>query len=295
VLEGYTPAEMVTLAFPLLLNGKVMRAVQAGRRSGRGLKFVVSGRGWRRKQRQRALKLEEERKDWHEQYPYLEWAVVDGLADDVIGFDIEMDEYADSWEEMKMLKGACGIHSSSISSSNPNAWDEWCEEFDSQKAAIRAHQASPSAGIEAVDNRVDDIVRKVASTPETVEGCQFQAFPEQGDLGAHPVTDGEVLDTPEVSSPGSTVSDPRSCIIASNPVPFQLPDGISAGGASECDASTRKSTDETPDDGTPPLANPDPALWRYVGGQQGAENCILMICSLSIVIAGGAGLLPQSS
>jgi hypothetical protein len=266
VLDGYTPAQMVTIAFPLLLNGKIMKAVQSGRRSGRGLKYVLSGKGWRKQQHQRALCLEEGRKDWHEQYTYKEWGVVDSLCDNVIVLEIDVDEYAESWDEMKALNGGCGMNGENEIEIS-TVWDDWWAEF-------KLEETFTVLGARAIVNEVDDEVenrRKDARSLDSVSSCESQPSSKQGDIGESSITIGEVSTAEKESSPRSVLDAPG--IIVGKSAPFQVPDNILA------------KTDTL-------LTDPDPVLWGFIGGQKGAENVILMIYAFSI--AGVAGLLSRA-
>eukprot|EP00339_Tiarina_fusa_P013825 CAMPEP_0117006000 /NCGR_PEP_ID=MMETSP0472-20121206/6385_1 /TAXON_ID=693140 ORGANISM="Tiarina fusus, Strain LIS" /NCGR_SAMPLE_ID=MMETSP0472 /ASSEMBLY_ACC=CAM_ASM_000603 /LENGTH=438 /DNA_ID=CAMNT_0004707341 /DNA_START=103 /DNA_END=1416 /DNA_ORIENTATION=+ len=59
ILDGYTVNEMASFALPLLLNGRIQKAVKHAKRTGRGLKQIRSGELWRQQNSPRSSQLEE--------------------------------------------------------------------------------------------------------------------------------------------------------------------------------------------------------------------------------------------
>jgi hypothetical protein len=106
VPNGYTPSQMITIAFPLLLNGTIMKALQTGRRSLRGLKLAKNGSEWYRDVRQKnSFGTTDIHRPLQDVYEHCdtskEWAVVDDLAENVTFFETNLEEYVATWEEMQ--------------------------------------------------------------------------------------------------------------------------------------------------------------------------------------------------
>jgi hypothetical protein len=99
-------SEVVTHAYPLLLNGTIMKALQAGRRSGRGLKPVKSGEQWYKDSLLNGestvtrvpSSMEENNIIMHK---YREWVVVADLAENVVIFGIDLNEYVSNCEQIQ--------------------------------------------------------------------------------------------------------------------------------------------------------------------------------------------------
>jgi hypothetical protein len=107
VPQGHTPSDLITVAFPLLLNGTIKKGLSKGRRSGRGLKLLKSGNDWYKdRQLKKASSCCPVDDLCEEKYSYKEWDVVGDLVDNVIIFKIELEDYATTWEEIRDL-GNC--------------------------------------------------------------------------------------------------------------------------------------------------------------------------------------------
>ncbi|KAG7347944.1 hypothetical protein IV203_016649 [Nitzschia inconspicua] len=109
VPEQYSCTDIVMQAYPLLLNGTITKALQTGRRSGRGLKPLKNGEQWYKDVRSKNVSCRDGQPNTVECnddvmiHSYREWGVVADLADNVFIFGVEMADYVSTWEEMQQL------------------------------------------------------------------------------------------------------------------------------------------------------------------------------------------------
>jgi hypothetical protein len=91
VPHGSTSEEMIICAFPLLLNGTITKALQSGRRAGRGLKHVKSGSEWGK---DAFLK----NADQGASFKSREWNIVSDISETVVVLGDTLDDYVDTVE-----------------------------------------------------------------------------------------------------------------------------------------------------------------------------------------------------
>lgn len=102
VPEKLSCSDVVVHAFPLLLNGTIMKALHAGRRSGRGLKYMKNGINWFEDAGTRESVSNTVEKD-SVAPSYREWGVVADLADNVVLFEWDTNDYISSCDDMQVV------------------------------------------------------------------------------------------------------------------------------------------------------------------------------------------------